>query len=137
VSLDPNRRDCSGGSDDHARRDYLKLGAPVKQDGPIYGDVEPLSDRQRPVGSEAETGAAHVDSATGPTFSRNTMAYDAVPNLEAHRKAGTATAVGVESFHQPYPPYDPTIHYSKFGARPAFGTVRLVMVNVLLARPTG
>jgi len=74
VSLHPNRRDCSGGSDDHARRDDLKLGAPVKQDGPVYGKVEPLSDRQRPVGSEAETGAAHVDSATGPGFSRNTMA---------------------------------------------------------------
>ena len=33
MPLNPNRRDCSVGSDEHARRDYLKLDAPVKQDG--------------------------------------------------------------------------------------------------------
>jgi hypothetical protein len=32
---------------------------------------------------------------------------------------------------QPYPPCNGTVHCSKFGARPAFGTVRIVMVNVL------
>jgi hypothetical protein len=45
VPLNPNRRDFSVGSDDHARSDDLKLDAPVKQDGPVDGHVERLSDR--------------------------------------------------------------------------------------------
>ena len=51
-------------------------------------------------------------------------------------KRTLARRSGLESLQQPYPPYDPTIHHSKFGGRPAFGTVRLVMVNVLSARRT-
>jgi hypothetical protein len=70
VPIHPKRRHGAIGSDDHARRDQLKLDAPVKQDGPVDGHVEPLSNRQRRVGSEAQTGAAHVDSATGPDFSQ-------------------------------------------------------------------
>ena len=45
VPLNPNRRDGSGGSDDHARCDYLKLDTPVKQDRPVDVHVERLSDR--------------------------------------------------------------------------------------------
>jgi hypothetical protein len=45
VPLNPNRRDGSGGSNDHARSDDLKLDAPVKQDGPLDGHFESLSDR--------------------------------------------------------------------------------------------
>ena len=97
MPLNPNRRDGSGGSDDHARRDQLNLDIPVKPDGPVDGHIEPLSDLQRPVGSEAQTGAAHVDSATGSVFNRPTVADYAVPNLQVHRNAHTGAAVGIES----------------------------------------
>ena len=93
MPLNPNRRDRSGGSDDHARSDDLKLDAPVKQDGPLDGQVESLSDRQRPVGSKAQTGGADVDSATGTVFNRPTAAYYSVPNLQVHRNADTGAAV--------------------------------------------
>ena len=93
VTLNSKRRYGSGGSDDDARRDQLKLDVPVKQDGPVDGQVELLSDRQRPVGSEAQTGAAHVDSATGPVLIRPTTARDAVPNFQVQRKADTGAAL--------------------------------------------
>jgi hypothetical protein len=93
VTLNSKRRCGSGGSDDDARRDQLKLDVPVKQDGPVDGQVELLSDRQRPVGSEAQTGAAHVDSATGPVLIRPTTARDAVPNFQVQRKADTGAAL--------------------------------------------
>ena len=87
MPLNPNRRDRSAGSDDQARRDYLKLDAPIKQGGPVDGQVELLSDRQRSVGSEAQTGAAHVDSAAGAGFKRLT-AREAIPTS---RFTGTRT----------------------------------------------
>jgi hypothetical protein len=93
VPLNPNRREGSGGSDDHARNDHLKLNVPVKPGGPVNGHVEVLSDQTRPVGGEAQTGAAHVDSATGPGFYRPTAARDAVPNLQVQWKADTGAAV--------------------------------------------
>src|ERR1019366_8705114 len=80
VTLNSKRRHGSGGSDDAARRDQLKLDVPVKQDGPVDGQVQLLSDRQRPVGSEALTGAGHADSATRPLLIWPTTARDAVPN---------------------------------------------------------
>ena len=43
----------------------------------------------------------------------------------------------LQPLQQPYPPHDLTIHSSKFTARPACGTGRLVMVNVLSGKPTG
>ena len=74
MPLKPNRRDGSGGSDDHARRDQLKLDATAEQGGPVDAHVESLADRQRRVGSEAQAGAAHVDSVTGAGFNRATEA---------------------------------------------------------------
>ena len=93
MPLNSHCNDGSGGSDDHARNDHLKLNVLVKPGGPVDGHVELLSDQKRPVGSEAQTGTAHVDSATGAGFNRPTAARDAVPNLQAHRKADTGAAV--------------------------------------------
>ena len=93
MPLKPNRRDGSGGSDDHARRDQLKLDITVKPRGPVDGQVELLSDWQRSVGGEAQAGAAHVDSATGPGFNRPTTARDTVPNFQVHWDADTGAAV--------------------------------------------
>jgi hypothetical protein len=93
VPLDSQCDDSSVGSDDHARNDQLKLNVVVKPGGPVDGHVEVLSDQKRPVGGEAQTGAAHVDSATGTGFSRPTVADDAVPNLQVYRKADSSAAV--------------------------------------------
>ena len=93
MPLKPNRRDGSCSSDDHARRDQLKLDITVKPRGPVDGQVELLSDWQRSVGGEAQAGAAHVDSATGPGFNRPTAARDAVTNFQAQREADTGAAV--------------------------------------------
>jgi hypothetical protein len=93
VPLKPNRRDGSCSSDDHARRDQLKLDITVKPRGPVDGQVELLSDWQRSVGGEAQAGAAHVDSATGPGFNRPTTARDTVPNFQVHWDADTGAAV--------------------------------------------
>jgi hypothetical protein len=70
----------------------LKLIA-VKLEWPVDGQVELLPDWQRPVGCEAQAGAAHVDSATGPVFDRPTAARDAVPNFRVHRDADTGAAI--------------------------------------------
>jgi hypothetical protein len=48
------------------------------------------------VGSEAQTGTAHVDSATGAGLNRPTAARDAVPNLQVQRNADTGAAVWTE-----------------------------------------
>ena len=93
MPLKPNRRDGSGGSDDHARRDQLKLDISIKPGGPVDGQVELLSDWQQPVGGEAQAGAAHVDSATGACLNRPTTARDTVPNFQVHRDADTGAAV--------------------------------------------
>ncbi len=107
VALNSKRRHGSGSSDDHARRDQLKLDVPVKPDGPVDGHVEFLSDQKRPVGSEAQSGAAHIGSATGPGFNRPTATRDAVPNLQVQRKADATSdsAVGVR-IQPAYPPGD-------------------------------
>jgi hypothetical protein len=93
VPLDSQCDDSSVGSDDHARNDQLKLNVVVKPGGPVDGHVEVLSDRQRPVGGEAQTAAAHVGSVTGTGFHWPTAARDAVPNIQAHRKADAGAAV--------------------------------------------
>jgi hypothetical protein len=93
VPLNPKGRHGSAASDDHARRDQLNLDIPVKPGGPVDGQVELLSDWQRLVGSEAQTGAAHVDSATATVFNRPTAARDTVPKIQVHRKADPGAAV--------------------------------------------
>ena len=42
---------------------------------------------------EAQTGAAHVDSATRTVFNRPTVAHYAVPNFQIHRNADIGAAV--------------------------------------------
>ena len=37
VTFNSKRRHDSGGSDDHARQDQLKLDVPAKPDGPVDG----------------------------------------------------------------------------------------------------
>jgi hypothetical protein len=93
VPLDSQCDDGSGGSDDYARNDQLKLNIVFKPGGPVDGHVDVLSDQKRPVGGEAQTAAAHVDSATGTGFNCPMEARDAVPNLQAHWKADAGAAV--------------------------------------------
>jgi hypothetical protein len=59
----------------------------VITEGPVDGQVELLSDWQRPVGFEAQAGAAHADSLTGPVFDWPTTARDAVVNLQVTLRA--------------------------------------------------
>src|SRR5437868_7115145 len=79
------------------------LSQPVEHDGPVDGDVEPLSDRQRRVGNEAQAGVANVDSATAPVFSRPMVAYYAISNLQVERNTDTITAVWIESLQSANP----------------------------------
>jgi len=83
----------SAGSDDDARYDQLELDFSVKLHGPVNRHVQPLSYRQWPLGSEAQTSTADVYCSTGAVCNCRTRVHDAVPKFQIQGKADLGAAL--------------------------------------------
>ena len=130
MARDLQRRHGSVGPNDYTV--HGKLYAAVEHGGPVDGNTEQLTHLQGSVGGEPQTGAADVASSTGPSSKR--VVQQRVMKFEVQRKACVAATFPDESLRPPCLPFDLTHHDAKYWGTPSFGTVRIVMVNVLATK---
>ena len=61
MLVKPQRRGAAARSHYFSHQKQLDLGAPLKLNGPLNGDLKPLSNSELGVGRETQPGTAEID----------------------------------------------------------------------------